>query len=398
MFLRRTYRDRERVITLFVIALLFVITFGLGLAVGYAVFGASSPEGKSASNTDSNTESKAPAAKPKESLPKIKMPAMHTGLRQSSDPQLRLLARHEQSLNRGFSANMIFADMPTTRAAAEAQAARLAPILKEHARYGIEPLVAFEPERADLRSLNKAVFTRLFAQLKTLGITSESMGAWLPLPEPNIPEWGAPGDIGNTDPKLFAKNYTMIASELKKVFPAAETVLLLDSATYPVHDVNYTSGSYATDKLLKYVDGVPTRLIDAVGLQGFPWGERGIELKYDPARFLNAQPLIALARKAGTKNAWFNTGTFKSMYDWRPDLRVTVSATQRKEILAGIAAQVTKTQKAGLFVTVNIFAENKASTEADWSYGDTASKTVFKTFVTDMSKQGIGLTLFDSPK
>jgi hypothetical protein len=294
---------------------------------------------------------------------------------------------------------MFFRDMPATVAAAQEKAQQTARLLAEYARQGIKPLVVFEPEGLDLRTFDKQAFEHYFATLKSQGITDKDMGTWMPLPEPNIPAWGSPmDDFGNTDPALFVKNFTIVAKALKNAFPAARTAVLLDSATYPSYDANYVKGSYDKGKLLKYVDGIQRRLVDDVGLQGFPWGEKGGELRNNPAKFLDADLAIAIAKRLEVGKVWLNTGTFSSMHDWNPAMQVSVPNTQRGQILDGIAAQARQVQKAGFAVTVNIFAENKSETEANWSYADDASWQLFRNFADRTKGKGIGLALFDVPK
>lgn len=331
--------------------------------------------------------------------PKEGVSEQHQGLIHSPDPQLRLLATYEQRLGRGFSHVMRFSDMPIPGDEISEPATRMASVLKEHARQGVTPVVVFEPERLDLRSIDRDTFEEYFMTIKEQGVSSQEIGTWIPFPEPNIPEWGHPhADFGNTDPKLFVKNFSIVAAALKKVFPEAQTVLLLDSATYSSYDIDYTQGSYDKAKLLQYTKGLDPALVNAIGLQGFPWGEQGGQLNYDPAVFLDADLAIAVARQLGVEKVWLNSGTFSTMYGWDPDLRVTVSDSKRGRILTGIAKQAEQIQRAGLGVTVNIFAEDKTSTEANWSYMSASSWKVLQDFTHLVEEKGIGLVLFDMPK
>jgi hypothetical protein len=350
-------------------------------------------------HSNNSSPSSSPTGGAPESLPAEDIPDEHDTLHESSDPQLRLLAAYEERLGRGFDSTILFADIPATNQDASAQASNMATVLKEYARQHVKPVVIFEPEGLDLRSLDRSVFQAYFTALKAQGITDQEIGVWAPFPEPNIPEWGSPADdVGNTDPQLFVKNFTMLVSSLKEQFTDAETLVLLDSATYPSHDIAYQHGSYAAEKLLEYVQDLDRDLVDAVGLQGFPWGEQGGELNYDPAVFLDADRAIALAKAADVKEVWLNSGTFSSMYDWDPALRIAVTHSKRERILSGIIRQAEQVRKAGLQVTVSIFAEDKSATEANWSYKDPAAWNVLQAFVHRAEDKGIGLTVFDLPK
>jgi len=362
---------------------------GLGVAVCIELL--RGPGGPPSSHEPSNM--------PPPELPKEETPDRHETLAQSTDAQLRLLAAYEQRLGRGFSHNMLFADIPAAGQDISERVTRMAGILKEHERQGITPLVVFEPEKLDLRSVDKKTFEEYFAALKANGITDKEIGMWMLFPEPNIPEWSDPeADLGNTDPKLFVQNFTMAAAALKQTFPKAQTMLLLNGATYPSYDIHYTKGSFAKEDLLQYAQGLDRKLVDAVGLQGFPWGEQGDSLDYDPAVFLDADLAIALAKQLKIEKVWLNSGTFSSMYDWDPSRRVTVTDDLRGRILNGIAKQAEQVQNAGLAVTVNIFAEDKTATEANWSYDTDASWEVFQRFADRIEDRGIGLAFFDTPK
>lgn len=392
MYVHNNILQQNKWFAVGVIAVALVIGI-LGVNICYQVL-----HNLSDSRTRSGSTSQTPPMSSKPA-PKDETPLIHFGLLQSTDPQLRLLAQYERRLGRGFNSKMFFRDMPATVTAAQQKAAEIAPVLAEYAKQGIKPLVIFEPEGLDLRRLDKRVYEQYFKTLKSRGITDKAMGTWVPLPEPNIPEWGNPvNDKGLTDPALFVKNFTMVAQALKGSFPTAKAAVLLDSATYPNFDVNYRWGSYEKIRLLKYVEGFKPGLVDEFGLQGFPWGEKGGRLKYDPGRFIDADLAIAAAKRLAVKRVWLNTGTFSRMYEWDPALRVSVSNSQRARILEGIAVQARQVQQAGFAATVNIFAENKSATEANWSYADAASWNMFQNFVDRMESTGIDFTVFDAPK
>lgn len=320
----------------------------------------------------------------------VPIPALHIELPNSTDPQLQLLGQYEKRLSRGFDQMMLFRNIPLTVDDANKQAAAAAPILKEYARQGIKPLVIFEPTEVDLRSVDAAVFTAYFQALQANGIDNGSIGIWAPFPEPNIPEWSTGEDKGNTDPEIFKSNFTKAATSLKATFPEAKTVLLLNSATYQNHDVEYKQhASYDSEDLLKYAKGLPHNLADSACLQGFPWAPDA----FDAGKFLKADLAIALGKELGVHDIRLNTGTFGRMHD------TTVSAAQRSDILDDILQQARRIKRIGFNVTLDLFIENKydAAENADWSYPVGPDWDTFWRFVDTAGRKGMNIIIFDQP-
>jgi len=317
-------------------------------------------------------------------------PDIHPGLAQSANSQLRLLGQYEARLGRGLNRMMVFAAMPADQAAAQEQAFALSSTLLEYQKQGIEPLIIFEPGTLDIRTMDSAVFSSYFKALKANGVTDKAIGTWAPFPEPNIPEWGDPAknDKGNTDPELFKANFTMVIGAMRDVFPDAKAHILLDSATYPSYDHAYEHVSYEPQTLLRYVAGLEPGLVSELGLQGFPWEPAN----FDPVRFLNGDLAIAAAKELDVDLVSLNTGTFAVMG------QTVVTPAKRQEILNNILHEAHKMQDAGLNVAMNIFAENKAETEADWSYSDPAADDVFMRFVRSAERNSIDLSIFDTTK
>jgi len=105
----------------------------------------------------------------------------------------------------------------------------------------------------------------------------------------------------------------------------------------------------------------------------------------------------------GTKNIWFNTGTFTSFYSTDPSTRVYLTLQQRSRILKGIIAQGQWLKSRGYKVNVSLFAENKASTSegVDWSYWHGSSPSgataaLLKGFIAELKAKKIGFWLFDT--
>jgi len=289
---------------------------------------------------------------------------------------------------------MLFQDMPKTTSVAKSQAVEFAAVLQAYGKGGVSPLVVFEPQGVDLKRVNTAALEAYFDALKGAGVTDEIIGTWIPFPEPNIPEW----EGANTDPKLFVSNMTACARLLRDRFPGVHIAVLLDSKTYPSGDSYWAKGTYGEKELLAYASGFPEGLIEVAGLQGLMWEPEAKdegEKVYDAATFLPASSAIVLAKKLGVQQVLLNTGTYASMYDYVQGGRVTATDADRKQTLATILDQAAIVQQAGLLTTVNLFAEDKRQTEADWSYGQSPeSWAVLKGFADSVSQKGLGLSLF----
>lgn len=330
---------------------------------------------------------------------------MHQGLSSASSAQLRKLAQYEQ-LCAGAVADRVSFFVPTPGTAAEARtyANDAAVQLKEFARFGVKPLVFMEPNDdhglLDLQNYSAGGYdTALdayYAQLKNLGITDDSMGMWVMLPEGNLPEWSS------VDPNVYAGVVTRTAQLQKKYFPGSRVSLMLDSESYPSAS-SWSGGAYVS--LVPYVQSIPKGLVDSFGLQGFPWaapaGQSGSVS--DPAIYLRTDVAMQAARALGTTDLWVNTGSFHTMYANQGAKSVSLTPQQRQTMLNGVLNQLRGVRTAGFSVSLHIFAENKANVSegTDWSYWQTtpnedANTTVLTTLVHDARAAGIPLWLYDA--
>jgi hypothetical protein len=334
----------------------------------------------------------------------------HPDLALSVDPSLRKLAEYEQVYEGAVASTlMVFAGLPTNSAEAQVDAMDMSTKLQEFARFNIRPLVVMEPT-ANGAPVNindyaagkyDAVLTEYYNNLKSHGVTDAMMGTWVHFPENNIPEWGS------TDAELFKKNIVKAGKLQKSVFPKSKLSILLNTQSFRSDDLERNYGTFSS--LLPYVRGLPQGMFDSFGLQGFPWvseanaPEQHKLLK--PAQFLNANFAREAAKALGTKNIWFNTGTFGRMYTQDQAKLVTYSPQQRQAIMQDVLAQVKVAQRGGYNVSVNIFAYNGERTgeATDWSYWHTGQsneeapgRLVFKAFAEQLEGNGGDLWLFDS--
>jgi hypothetical protein len=349
----------------------------------------------------------APQAKPAASMLACNAKQPVADLTSAKITPLRKLATYQQACHSYVTGTMmVFVSMPTTTEQAVAYAKTDADTLIEFAKYGIRPLVIAEPSDADGNNLdfstiagggyNKALDT-YFAQLKIAGLTDQQMGIWNPLPEANLPYWK------NNQPHFFAPAVTHYFTALHSHFPKAQTSILLNSATYQVADFNWESGEY--NSLSAYVKGIPKGAVNYAGIQGFPWVPRQTNggAIFNASEFLSPPLLTEMADALGTKNVWFNTGTFGAKYALDPDQKKTITPPQRKEILMTIKDQAITLQKKGYNVAVNIFAQDKSTTseETDWSYWDdkgpdsSLATSVLVEFIRDISNKNVDFWLFD---
>lgn len=301
---------------------------------------------------------------------------------------------------------MVFISMPMSDADAKTYAQQDADMLKDFAKHGVRPLVIAEPTDQNGVQIDfaqtadgsyNAYFQTYFQTLKAAGISDAQLGIWTPFPEANLPYWN------NNHPQYFAPSVNNYVGALHAVFPAVQTSVLLNSATYEATDFNWENGDYTS--LLPYVSGITPGSINYAGLQGFPWMARqgGTGSILNAAEFLNPALLSEMADSLGTKNVWFNTGSFGTKYALDPAATVTMTPERRKAVLATVDTQALVLQKKGYHVAVNIFAQDKSkeSEETNWAYWSgtdpfsSASTPVITDFINQLSSQNIDFWLFD---
>ncbi len=324
-------------------------------------------------------------------------------------PELQKLAVYQQACSNSYVTGtmMTFEGMPTSNAEADSTATQMAIKLKEFAAHGVRPLVMVEPTdyttnaQLDFAQVASGAYTpyidRYFSDLKAAGVTDAQMGIWNPFPEANLPYWN------NNQPQYFAPDVNLFVSTMRKYFPTAQASIMLNSATYQTTDFNWQNGDY--ESLLPYVKGITPQSIQYAGLEGFPWlppaGGSGPIL--NAAEFLNPSIISETADYLGTKNIWFNTGTFSEKYALDPSQIAYMTPSVRKEVLETVDTQAQILQREGYSVAVNLFAQDKSkdSEETNWSYWPgndpqgSLSTVVLGDFVQQLAQQRIGFWLFD---
>lgn len=333
----------------------------------------------------------------------------HVGLAHTGVPQLTKLAQYE-TLCAGAVADRIsfFVPMPINTTEAVAQAHDVAAKLKTFAKFDIKPLVIMEPTTStgliDLKLYRAggydATMSTYYQTIKGLGIGDATMGTWVLFPEPNIPGWNS------VSPTNFVANVIRTAQLQKNYFPGSGTSIMLDAKSYPSAD-SWEGGEYLS--LAPYVAGIPNGLINSFGFQAFPWVPPATDNEpavTDPQVFMPIDLAAEAATLLGTKSIWLNTGTFGSAYAKSASQLVTVSYSQRAQILAGVSSNAAQLKTEGYDVSVHLFAENKSQSDEakDWSYwhdltADSASsngQVILKKFIAQLHKAGVNFWLFDS--
>jgi hypothetical protein len=330
------------------------------------------------------------------------------GLTNTQNPQIKKLAVYQEACH-SYATNtmMIFVGIPMTSQDAAIEANQTAATLKTFASYHITPLVMAEPTdyttsvNVDMGLFSKGKYTSylatMFSDLKTQGVTASEMGIWNPFPEANLPYWN------NNQPQYFAPDVNTYVSAMDTYFPGTKTSIMLNAATYLPTDFNWQNGNY--ESLLPYLKGITAHSIDYAGYEGFPWvpPQGGSGPILNAAEFLNPSIISEAADYLGTKNVWFNTGTFSQKYALDPSQIAYVAPQQRQAILTTIDQQALILQKQGYHVAINLFAQDKskASEETNWSYWSnnqpfsSPDTPVLTSFINKLNAQNISFWLFD---
>lgn len=335
-------------------------------------------------------------------------PPAYPGLATSSVPELRKLAQYERLCSGAVAERTsFFISTPATDQQAQSSGQWVANTLKAYAAAGVKPLVFMEPTdenggNVDLDQLANGTFDSalktFYQTLQSSGVSSDTMGMWVYLPEGNLPVWTT------TDPSVFTAVVTKMTTYQKQFFPDSLTSLMLDSESYSPR-ADWGSGKYVS--LLPYVQNLPKGLIDSFGLQGFPWSPPSNQSSdtplNDPKTYLQINFAMDAAHALGIKNIWFNTGTFHEMYASQAGQTVFETDLNRQRELDGVLQLASEVKSQGFNMSIHLFSQNKAALPegTDWSYwnktpGDKSSTYVFSTFVHDAEASNIPIWLYDT--
>lgn len=327
----------------------------------------------------------------------------------STDPQLTKLSEY-QVVCESFVAGelMVFTDMPKDDLDAKARATAFAETLKAFRQVGVKPLVMVEPVTdwglIDFKEFDSGFYDQwlstYFTTLKSQGITDADMGTWGPFPEANLPYWN---NLSAT-PRDFANVVNRYLRIMQETFPKAKGTVLLNSATYETTDFEWQNGEYIS--LRDYVVGLDKKLVTSFGLQGFPWMPDASQVGpgiFDAGEYLNYHLASEAADILGTKEIWFNTGSFQSKYTLDIEKTVYLSPAKRTDMLNGILDEALKLRDHGYQIRINLFSEDKSrvAEATNWSYWETGRELqsehmpVFTTFARRLAQEQIKLSIFD---
>jgi len=328
---------------------------------------------------------------------KCRPEAAINGLASAQDGQLRRLAVYQDLCgSRAFDQMMVFTYLPKTKPEAAKMAAKMSLLLNEYYLYGIAPVVIVEPidENGDLVLFKgisggeyDSALDGYFSVLKEAGATGSIMGLWVPLPEPNINEWGP----GNNDPDEYVAAFNRYAGILKNYFSDGRLSVLLDSQTY-----DQKTGDYAAVSLEPYLKGLDKTYLSAFGLQAFPDTEK--DVSYDADFVIDYKLAVESAKQVGVGSVWFNTGAYSTARSETGDI-IDMTAADRAKILEEILRKAAIVKSLGYRITINLFAEDKSQTDEriDWSYLKTAKdRQTLLDFITRVNLAGIALSFYDS--
>jgi len=353
----------------------------------------------------------APASQTKKSdIPAPAVPAAAVNvsfMKTSGNPLLEKLAEYEDCCGGAIAKMMVFTYFPGTKAEAANMADDMAQELDDFYTAGVMPIVAVEPVNGAGQPYNfaaiaagsyDAALRAYFSALLAKGMNAARLGLWMPLPEPNLDEWGD----DNHKPADFGAAYNRYAQILREYFPAARLTVLLDNETY-----NDSRGETELVSLLPWVAAIDRSLVDSFGFQGYPWvapANDGDEKDLDAASFLNANRALEAAKGLGVDSVWFSTGTFSEMFSHDAAATVYIDASRRAEVLSGILAQAKIARAAGYKVMLCIFAEDKSDTDEATNFSYWGSEMsgpgvkIFNDFSAAALKEGIPLAIYDSIK
>jgi len=328
---------------------------------------------------------------------KCRPEAAINGLAVAQDGQLRRLAVYQDLCgSRTFDQMMVFTYLPKTKPEAAEMAAKMSLLLNEYYFYGIAPVVIVEPvdENGDFVLFKgiadgeyDSALDGYFSALKEAGATGSIMGLWVPLPEPNINEWGP----NNNDPDGYVAAFNRYAGILKNYFSDGRLSVLLDSQTY-----DQKTGDYAAVSLEPYLKGLDKTYLSAFGLQAFPDTDK--DVSNDAGFAIDSKLAVESAKQIGVGSVWFNTGTYSTARSETGDI-IDMPAADRTKILEEILRKAVIVKSLDYQTTINLFAEDKSQIDEriDWSYLKTAKdRQTLLDFITRVNLAGIALSLYDS--
>jgi hypothetical protein len=304
-------------------------------------------------------------------------PARTEVLLTSTLKEVRNLSAFDQACNSESSKFLVIKTvMPTDDTSAKNLPIQVANTLLELNKYNIKPYVLVNisentsPEVISelLKNGNQTNLETYFNTLKSLGVTSETIGTWIPYPEANLPTW----NNSNLTPESYTYLVNSFITTINKTYPEAKIEVLLSSATYDTKDFSWAEGEYVP--LDKYINALNLEKIDSIGISGYPWVAKATvnestEL-LDPYEYLSQNIIENIASARSIKKFTLYTGTFASKYGNTPEETIQIPVEIRKTILDRTINLVKLLKSKNYEITVILKSNNETSgvDKTDWSY------------------------------
>ena len=291
---------------------------------------------------------------------------------------------------------MIFVGIGATDAENNSLADYVSGRISQITSAGYKPLVVVEPSNSTgLISFNELAtgaydirFKYFMNVLKSKGITNESIGSWVLLPEPNVPSWNKT----NFDNKDFGLIFNRLSKIVKMQFPRAKTTVLFDAKSYESNDTDWANGKKVS--FAPYLTKVNTRLLDSIGLQAFPWySPNGVDKLTDPKDFMPTNLITEASQLTGVKNIWINTGIVHQ-YKSSSGAIVTVPFAERIVTMNTLQGILGALPRNNMKVSVNLFMEEKLSNEGrNFQFQTPEEQKKLSSFVYGLERRGLSFSV-----
>ena len=321
----------------------------------------------------------------------------------STNNQVKKIAFYDDLYERPLSGQaMIFASLSDVPANITSTATFIKNQIDTHKAYGVKLILILEPgvlsfDRIAAGDFNSS-FDSLHLQLKNLGVSDDDMGLVVPFPEfnlPSAPNPDSPWNNPNWDETNFGLMFNNYSQSLTKYFPTAKITVLPNAKSFnQVADGG--AGRYRS--FLGMFSKIDKKYVYSVGVQGFPWYYRGgPDKEENPSNFLQTALLKEAADYLKVNNVWFNTGSVKAIIKntGSGPYQYDVPVADRAALLTNSAIVQTELAKQGYQTMVNIFIENKITTEKTNFGFDTSNddREMFVKYICDLEKARIKISL-----
>jgi hypothetical protein len=320
-------------------------------------------------------------------------------LEQSTDPQLRLLARYAGD-GVDLSRMVLSLAMPRSVSQARQFAASTSAQLMEWHVTGVEPTILLNPFGMSVAAFARggydAAFDAFFSTLRSLGVTR--LGRVVPFPSGNR----IPYEIGATDPAQFVAIVNRASGIIRRSYPDPADAAM---------SIQLSSPSYLTPSLGAASTDLAAFLPFVTGLKNGRSGVSSLIISalplYPGARhFVDPAVITGIARAMHVSEIVVSSGTWGKLVN--PDPAATTRPVysagdkQRRYWLDdGILRPARVIKQAGYSVSVNIITQNNLKTgegaSATWGYNNAAEARIFRAFTSRAAAYQVPVTVYNAP-